>query len=100
MKGRENSPEELSEMEASDVSDREFRVMSIRVHNSRKRDTETIRKDQSEIKSAISEINDTLGGINCRLDEAEDRISNWEDKVAKNTEAKQHKEKRIKMVKG
>ena len=56
-------------MEASNLSDREFRVMIIRILNGVKKDTETIRKDQSEIKNAISEINNTLEGVNNMLDE-------------------------------
>ena len=67
MKGQKNSPgEELDKMEVSNLSDREFRVMIIRILNNMKKDIETIKKDQSE----ISEIN-TLEGINSRLDEAE-----------------------------
>ena len=34
MKEQENPPEELNEMEASNISDREFRVMIIRVLSS------------------------------------------------------------------
>ena len=61
MKEQENCPEdELDEMEASSLSDREFRVMTIRIINSMKKDTETIKKDPSEIKTAIPEINNTL----------------------------------------
>ena len=37
MKEQENSPEELDEMEASYLSDREFRVMIIRILNSMKK---------------------------------------------------------------
>ena len=66
MKEQANSlEEELNEMEASNLSDREFRVMIIMTRNSMK-------KDQSEIKNAISESNNTLEGINSRLYEAED----------------------------
>ena len=58
MKEQENSlEEELDEMKASNLSDREFRVMIIRILNSMKKDMETTKKDQSEIKNAISEIN-------------------------------------------
>ena len=67
------SPEgELDEMEANNLSDREFRVMVIRILNSIKKYIciESINKNQSEIKNAISEINNTLEGINSRLDEA------------------------------
>ena len=58
MKEQENSPEELDKMEASNLSDRLFRVMIIRKLNNMKKDIETIKKDQkgSEIKNAISEI--------------------------------------------
>ena len=46
MREQENSPEELDEMEASNLSDREFRVMIIRTNNSMKKDIESIKKDQ------------------------------------------------------
>ena len=86
MKEQENSPEgELDEMEASNLSHGEFRVMIIRILNSMKKDLESIIKDQPEIKNAVSEINNTLEGINSRLHEAEDYISDLEDKVEKNT---------------
>ena len=88
-----NSTEELDEMEASNLSDREFKVMIIRIFNSMRKDIETIKRDQSEIKNAISEINNTLEGINSRLDEAEDHISDLGDKVEKNTQSEQQKEK-------
>ena len=67
-----NSTEELDEMEASNLSDKDFRVINIRILNSMKKDIETMKKDQSEIKNATSEINNTLEGINSRLDETED----------------------------
>ena len=94
MKERQNSPEELDEMEASNLSDREFRVITIGILNSMKKGIKTTKKDQSEIKNAISEINNMLEGINSRLDEAEDQISDLKDKVEKNTQAEQQKEKK------
>ena len=80
---------ELDEMEASNSSDREFRVMIIRILNSMKKDMETIRKDQSDITNVMSKINITLEGINSRLNEVEDRINILADKVEKNTHAQQ-----------
>ena len=72
MKEQENSPEgELDEMEASNLSHGEFRVMIIRILNSMKKDLESIIKDQPEIKNAVSEINNTLEGVNSGLDESE-----------------------------
>ena len=94
MKEQENSPEELDEMEESNLSHREFRVMIIRILNSMKKDIETMQKDQSEIKNAISERNNILEGLNSRLDEAEDKISILEDKVEGNT----HSNKREKIL--
>ena len=44
MKEQETPPEELDEMEASNLSDREFRVMIIKILNSMKKDIETIKK--------------------------------------------------------
>ena len=81
-------------MEATNLSDREFRVMSIRILNSMKKDRETINKAQSEIKNAISEISNTLKGISSRLDEVEDQISNLEYKVEKNKTPKQISKKK------
>ena len=79
MKEQENSPEEeLDEMEARNLSDKEFRLMIIRTLNSMKKDIEAIKKDQSQIKNVLSEINNTLEGINSRLGEAQDQISVWE----------------------
>ena len=72
MKEQDNSPKEIDEMEASNLSDREFRIIIIRILNSRKKDIETIKRDQSDIKKAMSEINNTLKGINSRLSEAGD----------------------------
>ena len=97
IKEQENSQEEeLNEMETSNLSDKELRVMIIRILNSMKKDIKTIKKDKSGIKNAISEINNTLEGINSRLDEAEDQISDSEEEVDKNTHAEQQKDKRIK----
>ena len=50
MKEQENSPEEeLDEIDRNNLSDRESRVMIIRILNSvkKKKDIETIKKDQS-----------------------------------------------------
>ena len=49
MKEQENTPEELNEMEASNLSDREFRVMIIRILNSMKKD-KNHKKEHARIK--------------------------------------------------
>ena len=52
MKQQENfSEEELDEIEASNLSDREFRVLIVRILDSMKKDIETIKKE-SEIKNS------------------------------------------------
>ena len=46
MKDQENSPEEdINEMEVSNLSDTEFRVMIIRILNNMKKDIDTTKKD-------------------------------------------------------
>ena len=98
----------VKEIEASQLSDTEFKTMVIRKLNeltedyqklqgnydeptrnyitisSWKRDIETINKGQEEIKNAISELKNTVEGIKSRLGEAEDWISELEDKVENN----------------
>ena len=44
MKEQENPSEELNERKASNLSDREFRVMITRIFNSMKKDIETINR--------------------------------------------------------
>ena len=77
-KGMEDSPlKELTEMEASKLSDIEFKRMVIRMLkkltdnykewsencNSMKKEIETINKNQEDMKNTISEIKTTLEGI-------------------------------------
>ena len=59
-------------MNASNLSDKEFRPMIIKIIDSIKKYRETIKKDQSEIKKAITEINNTQEVIISRIDEVED----------------------------
>ena len=107
MKGKKKVSERmLTEKEASQLSDTEFKAMVIRrltelseltescqklqgnyneltVHYiNMKKEIETINKGQEEMKNTISELKNTEG-IKSRLDEAEDRISELEDKVGK-----------------
>ena len=59
----EKSPEkEPNEMEASNLSDVEFKVIIIMMLNGMKKDIETIKKNQSEMKNTISEMKNTLEG--------------------------------------
>ena len=83
MKEQENSPEELDEIKTNNLSNKVFRVMTIRILNNWKKDIEPIKEDESDIKCTISEINITREEINHRADEAVDQISNLEDKAGK-----------------
>ena len=121
MKGKKESSERrLNEIEASQLSDIEFKTMVIRKLNElsvnyqkntgklqrtyyelhqHEKDIETINKGQEEIKNTISELKNTVEGIKRRLDKAEDRISELDDKVEKNTQKEQEKEKRLERTK-
>ena len=93
-KGKDTSSETMpNEIEASQLSDVEYKTMVIRKLNelsvnyqklqgndeeltanyiSIKKDIETINKDQEEMKNTISELKNTVEGIKNRLDEAAD----------------------------
>ena len=45
-KEQENFPEELDEMEGSNLSNTEFTIMIIRILNNMKKDTESIKKER------------------------------------------------------
>ena len=93
---KESSERVLNEIEASKLSDNEFKTMVIRKLNelsenyqklqgsykkltvnytSIKKDIETINKSQKEINNTISDLKNTVEGIKSRLDEAGDQIS-------------------------
>ena len=93
MKGKEEASERmLTEVEASQLSDTEFKAMVIRKltelkenyqklqgnYNeltanciNMKKEIETINKTQEEMKNTISEMKNTTEGISRRLDKAE-----------------------------
>ena len=120
MKGKEEVSERmLTEKEASQLSDTEFKTMVIRKltelsevkenykklqgnyneltanYINMKKEIENINKSQEVMKNTISELKNTVEGMKSRLDEAEDQISELEDKVEKNTQNEQEKEKRL-----
>ena len=108
MKGKEEVSERmLTEKEASQLSDTEFKAMVIRRltelseltescqklqgnyneltanYINMKKEIETINKGQEGMKNTISELKNIVEGIKSRPDEAEDWISQMEDKVEK-----------------
>ena len=76
----------LNEIEASNLSDIEFKIIVIRMpkyfkknykelnedYLSMNKDIETMRKNQEEMKNVVSEMKNTLEVIKNRLDEAGD----------------------------
>ena len=90
MKDKESFPE-LDEIELSNLSDREFRVMIIRILNSMKKDRN--HKNGSEMKNTIPKINNTLEVINGRLNEAENQMNVLENKVEKKQSGRATKKK-------
>ena len=85
--GKEESPEkQVNEIEASNLSDIEFKVMVIRMlkelsenykdlsgnYINMKKDIETMNKNQSEMKNTISEMKNTLKKL--KLNQMKQRI--------------------------
>ena len=117
MKGKEEVSERiLTEKEATQLSDTEFKAMVIRKvteltenyqklqgnyngltanYINMKKEIETINKGQEEMNTTISELKNTVEGIKSTLDEGEDRIRELEEKVEENTQEEQEKEKRL-----
>ena len=105
----ENSPDLTNEEEIGSLSEKEFRVMIVKMiqnlGNRMEKIQETLNKDLEELKSKQTVMNNTIneiinspGGINSRITEAEEQISDLEDKIVKITTAEQKKEKRMKRI--
>ena len=101
-----NPPDQTNEEEIGSLSQKEFRVMIVKMiqnlGNRTEKIQETFNKGLEELKSkqtmmnnTIKEIENSLEGINRRIIEAEERISDLEDKIVEITTAEQNKEKRI-----
>ena len=82
VKEQNKTPEkELNKIDISNLLDAEFKTLVIRMLNelsenlnSRRKDMETIEKNQSEMKDTLTEIKNTLQGITSGVDEI--RVSN------------------------
>ena len=98
MKEQDKTPEEeLGEVEIDNLSNKEFKVMIIKMikelgrrmdEHSEKfyKALESIKKKQIEPKNTITEMKYTLEGINNKLNDTEERISELEDRVVEITE--------------
>ena len=104
-----NPPDQTNEEEIGSLSEKEFRVIIVKMiqnlGNRMEKIQETFNKDLEELKSketimnnTINEIKNSLEGINSRITEAEERISDQADKIVEITTAEQNKEKRMKRI--
>ena len=96
MKEQNKTPEkELKKMEISNLSDKEFKRLVIRIIKEFIGYSNSMKKSQAEIKVILSEIKKNLLGTNSGEDEAENQINDLEHKVEKNIQSGQQEEKRI-----
>ena len=100
-----NPPDQTNEEEIGSLSEKEFRVMIVKViqnlGNRMEKIQEMFKKHLEELKSkqtmmnnTINETKNSLEGINSRITESEERISDMEDKIVEITTAEQNKEKK------
>ncbi|KAK1335249.1 hypothetical protein QTO34_004833 [Cnephaeus nilssonii] len=92
----ESPRKEISEAEACNMTEKEFRVMVVEFIQRMDEKINNLCKNQEEMKSDIATIKNTMESFNSRLQEAEDRISELEDQVQKQAQAEQQLEKKIK----
>ncbi|KAK1343881.1 hypothetical protein QTO34_014436 [Cnephaeus nilssonii] len=75
----ESPRKEISETEACNMTEKEFRVMVMEFIHRMDEKINNLCKNQEEMKSDIATIKNTMESFNSRLQEAEDRISELED---------------------
>ena len=86
-----NPPDQTNEEEIGSLSEKEFRIMIVKMiqnlGNKMEKIQETFNKDQEELKSkqtmmnnTINKIKNSLEGINSRITQVEEEISDLEDK--------------------
>ena len=112
MKEQEKNPEkQLNEVEISNLPEKEFRIMIVKmIQDLGKRmeakiekmqemfnkDLEELKNKQTEMNNTITAMKTTLEGINSRITEAEERISDLKDRTVGFTAAEKNKENRMK----
>ena len=104
-----NPSDQVNEAEIDSLSEKEFRVMIIKMiqnlGNRMEKKYETFHKDLEELKSkqtmmnsTINEILNSLEGINSRITATEEQISDLKEEIVEITTAEQNKEKRMKRI--
>ena len=111
MQEQDKNLQELNEEEISNLSEKEFRVMIVKmIHDLGKRikaqiekiqekfnrDLEELKNKEIEMNKMITKMKNTLEGNNSRITEAEEQISDLEDRMVEFTATEQNKEKRMK----
>ena len=97
-----NPRDQTNEEEIGSLSEKEFRVMIVKMiqnlGNRMEKIKETFNKDLEELKikqtmmnNTLNEIKNSLEGNNKRITEAEERISDLEDKIVEITTTEQNK---------
>ena len=86
---------ELNEMEISNLSDSEDKILVIRMLKELSEDLSSIKNTQSEMKDTLIEIKNNLQGNNIGVDEAKNQINDLEHREPKNNCPEQQEEKRI-----
>ena len=94
LKEQNKTPEkELNEMEISNLSDAEFKILVIRMLKELSEDLNSIKKIESEMKDTLNEMKNNFQGINSRVDEADNQINDMEHNETKNNQSEQQEEK-------
>ena len=107
MKEQGRNQDQINEEEISNLPEKEFRIMIVKVtknlenrvekmQESIKKDLEKLKNKHPETNNTVPEIKNTLKGINSRISEAEERISELDDKKVKIASEEQNKVKRMK----
>ncbi|KAK1346554.1 LOW QUALITY PROTEIN: hypothetical protein QTO34_000411 [Cnephaeus nilssonii] len=91
----ESPRKEISETEACNMTEKEFRVMVVEFIHRMDEKINNLCKNQEEMESDRATIKNTNGKFQ-QLQEAEDQISELEDQVQKQAQSEQQLEKRIK----
>ena len=79
-------------MEISNLSDAEFKTLTIRMLNELSEDLNSIKMIQAEMKDTLIEMKISLQGNKSRMDETKNHL---EHKKSKNCQSQQQEEKRI-----
>ena len=104
MKGQDKTPEKLNGVEISNLPEKEFRIMIVkmiqdlgkRIEAKTEKMQEMFAKDLEELRNKQTEMNNTPEGINRRITEAEEQTNDLEERIVEITATEPNIEKRMK----